>query len=107
MGCSQLDEKLAPDEETLQTWENMRVERLHDLQEGADADVPDSLIDAIGNLVVLDFWRAKAGLLRSCPWVYACQIKRVGQREVKIQLFSSCAHKLPIFPGMITPDTNR
>jgi hypothetical protein len=47
-----------PDEQTLLVWENMRIEILHELQEGADADVPDSTIDTIGELVVtLNFWR--------------------------------------------------
>jgi len=40
------------DEETLQAWENMRTEVLHELQEGASAEVPDEELDNIGNLVV-------------------------------------------------------
>ena len=49
-----------PDEETLQAWENMRIEILHELQEGASADVPDSYIDDLGTLVVvLASWRAQ------------------------------------------------
>ncbi len=50
----------SPDEKTLEAWENMRNEIWHDLQEGASADVPDELVDEIGNLLVmLDFWRAE------------------------------------------------
>lgn len=40
-----------PDEETLQTWENMRAEVLHELQEGGE--VSDTLVDSIADLVVL------------------------------------------------------
>ncbi len=50
----------SPDDETFQTWENMRIEVLHELQEGADADVPDSYLDDLGTLVVvLTSWRAQ------------------------------------------------
>ena len=46
------------DDETFQAWENMRVEILHELQEGASADIPDSDLDDIGILVViLTAWR--------------------------------------------------
>ena len=52
-----------PDEETLQAWENMRIEVLHELQEGASADVPDSYVDDLGILVVvLASWRAQKKL---------------------------------------------
>jgi hypothetical protein len=52
-----------PDEETLQAWENMRVEVLHELQDGASADIPDSYLDELGTLVaVLDSNRAKKKL---------------------------------------------
>ena len=40
-----------PDEETLQAWENMRLEVLHELQDGASADVPDAYLDVRGTLV--------------------------------------------------------
>jgi hypothetical protein len=46
------NEPTFPDQDTLRTWENMRKEILHDLQEGASADVPDSEIDEVGILVV-------------------------------------------------------
>jgi hypothetical protein len=53
-------ETIFPDEETLQAWENMRIEILHELQEGASADVPDTCLDDIGSLlVVLESWRAQ------------------------------------------------
>ena len=49
-----------PDEQMYQDWENMRIELLHELQEGADGDVSDAEIDAIGDLVVLlNSWREK------------------------------------------------
>ncbi len=52
-----------PDEETLQAWKNMRIEILHELQEGAIKDVPDSYIDDLGTLVVvLASWRAQKKL---------------------------------------------
>ena len=52
-------ETIFPDEGTLQTWENMRIEVLHELQEGASADVPDILLDIFRSLVVvLASWRA-------------------------------------------------
>lgn len=44
--------RFVPDQETLRTWENMLKEVLHDLQEGASAEVPDSEIDELGTLVV-------------------------------------------------------
>lgn len=56
-------EDIYPDEETLQAWENMRIEILHELQEGASADVPDSYLDDIGNLIVrLTSWKAQKKL---------------------------------------------
>jgi hypothetical protein len=52
-----------PDEDTLQAWENMRIEILHELQDGGSTDVPDSDIDVLGTLVpVLEFTRAKKRL---------------------------------------------
>jgi hypothetical protein len=48
-----------PDEDTLQAWENMRIEILHELQDGGSTDVPDSDIDVLGTLVpVLESTRA-------------------------------------------------
>jgi hypothetical protein len=46
-------EEAFPDEATLEAWESMRIEVLHELQEGAIADVPDSDLDQIGELVVV------------------------------------------------------
>jgi hypothetical protein len=40
-----------PNEDTLQAWEDMRVEVLHELQDGASADIPDSYLDELGTLV--------------------------------------------------------
>lgn len=45
-------ENTFPDKETLLAWENMRIEVLHELQEGASADVPDSYLNHLGNLVI-------------------------------------------------------
>jgi len=60
MNRHQTMETIFPDEETLQAWENMRIEILHELQEGASADVPDTCLDDIGSLlVVLESWRAQ------------------------------------------------
>lgn len=42
-----------PDEDTLQVWEDMRSEILHELQDGASADIPDSVIDELGTLVAV------------------------------------------------------
>lgn len=48
-----------PDEQTFEAWEDMRNEVWHELQDGASADVPESLMDIIGNLIVtLNSWRA-------------------------------------------------
>jgi hypothetical protein len=56
-------ERTFPDQDTLRTWENMRKEILHDLQEGASAEVSDSEIDEVGILVVeLESIRAQAKL---------------------------------------------
>jgi hypothetical protein len=62
MGRSQPVETMPPDESTLQVWEDMRDEVLHELQEGAD--VSDALVDAMANLVVmLKFWGPEKELL--------------------------------------------
>jgi hypothetical protein len=57
MGRSQCQEMTSPDELTLQVWEDMRAEVLHELDDGGD--VPDSLMDIMGNVAsMLDSWRA-------------------------------------------------
>jgi hypothetical protein len=57
MGRPQYQETTSPDEITLQAWEDMRSEVLHELQDGGD--VPDALIDILGNVAtMLDSWRA-------------------------------------------------
>lgn len=53
MGCPQPVEAVSLDEQTLQAWKDMRVEILHELQDGACADIPDDLMDQIGELVVM------------------------------------------------------
>jgi hypothetical protein len=40
-----------PDDDTLQAWENMRIEILHELQDGGSTDVPDADVDQLGTLV--------------------------------------------------------
>jgi len=68
MGRYQHMEITSPDERTLQAWEDMRIEVLHELQEGASADVPDALVDVIGSLVVmLGSWRAETRPLKPLP----------------------------------------
>jgi hypothetical protein len=57
MGRPRRKETTSPDELTLQVWEDMRSEILHELQDGGD--VPDSLMDIMGILATtLDSWRA-------------------------------------------------
>jgi hypothetical protein len=57
MGRPRRKETTSPDELTLQVWEDMRAEVLHELEDGGD--VPDSLMDIMGNLAAtLDSWRA-------------------------------------------------
>ena len=57
-----------PDERNFQVWEDMRLEVLHDLQDGASEDVPDSLVDSIGFLVVdLQSWRKERKNLKALP----------------------------------------
>ena len=41
-----------PPAEEAQTLEDMRLEILHELQDGGSADVPDSLIETIDELIV-------------------------------------------------------
>ncbi len=66
MGRPQQGETTSPDETTLQVWEDMRNEVLHELQDGGD--VPDSLIDIMGNLATaLDSWRAAMKPLTLLP----------------------------------------
>lgn len=43
--------KLFPDEETLKAWENMRLEILHEMQDGASGDIPDIDLDNLGTLL--------------------------------------------------------
>lgn len=43
-------ERVSPDEATLRAWEEMRIEILHQIQEGAS--VPDELVDVAGDLAV-------------------------------------------------------
>jgi hypothetical protein len=50
------------DESTLRTWEDMRNQVLHELQEGAQ--VPDAVVDFTAELAVrLKAWRSAKG-----PW---------------------------------------
>ena len=68
MGRSQHVETISPSEQTLQDWEDMRIEILHELQDGGSADVPDILVDDIGHLVVLiESWRAETRNLTRLP----------------------------------------
>lgn len=68
MDAIQHKEATFPDEQTFQAWEDMRIEVLHELQEGASTDVPDSLVDDMGSLVVtLESWRAKTMSLKTLP----------------------------------------
>ena len=82
MNAPQLITTMFPDEKTLQAWEDMRIEVLHELQEGASADVPDTLIDTIGNLVViLNSWRDKT---RIRPRLHQEQIDHPDERHIVI-----------------------
>ena len=66
MGRSQYQETTSPDEITLQAWEDMRAEVLHELDDGGD--VPDSLMDIMGNVAsMLDSWRAALKLSTPQP----------------------------------------
>jgi hypothetical protein len=57
MGRPQTHATTSPDEQMLQDWEDMRAEVLHELEDGGD--VPDALMDIMGNLApLLDSWRA-------------------------------------------------
>ena len=57
MGRSKLSQIASPDDLVFQVLKDMRDEVLHELQEGAD--VPDSLMDIMGNLVAtLNAWKA-------------------------------------------------
>jgi len=48
------------DESTLRTWDDMRSQVLHELQEGAT--VPDALVESKSQLVImLKFWRFLQG----------------------------------------------
>ncbi len=60
MNQQKMGRVISPDEETLQAWENMRIEILHELQEGGISEIPDSYLDDIGYVVVeLASWRAQ------------------------------------------------
>jgi hypothetical protein len=48
MDHSEKGERVFPDESTLRTWEDMRCEVLHELQEGAE--IPDAVLDSIAEL---------------------------------------------------------
>jgi len=51
-----------PDERTLQAWEDMRTETLHELQDGAI--VADESIETLGNLLVaLESWPPRQPVL--------------------------------------------
>lgn len=66
MGRPRRKETTSPDELTLQVWEDMRSEILHELQDGGD--VSDSLMDIMGNLATtLDSWRAATKSLTFRP----------------------------------------
>jgi hypothetical protein len=68
MGRPQPVEATYPDEQTLQAWKDMRLEILHELQEGASTDIPDALIDQIAELaVVLNSLRAETESLTRLP----------------------------------------
>ncbi len=68
MGFSQQVETIPPEEQTLQAWEDMRIEILHELQDGGSADIPDVLVDDIGRLVVmLESWRAEKKQITRLP----------------------------------------
>ena len=57
MDYGQQVEAAFPDESTLQAWEDMRSEVLHELQDGAE--VPDALIDSMAELAAkLRAWRS-------------------------------------------------
>ena len=57
MDNGQQVEAAFPDESTLQAWEDMRSEVLHELQEGAE--VTDAMIESIAELAAkLGAWRS-------------------------------------------------
>jgi hypothetical protein len=53
MGRPQRRKTKSPDKQTLQAWEDMRIEIWHELEEGASADIPDTLVDDMSELVVI------------------------------------------------------
>ncbi len=68
MGRPQPGDAATVDVQTLRLWEEMRIEILHELQDGASADIPETLIDEIGELVVmLNAQRAETGSLTRLP----------------------------------------
>ncbi len=44
--------RVSPDEETLRAWEEMRIEVLHEIEEGGN--VPDEWVNAAGDLAALN-----------------------------------------------------
>ena len=42
---------VSPDEATLRVWEEMRIEILHEIEDGGD--VPDELVDAAGDAAMV------------------------------------------------------
>ena len=57
MDHNQQAEVAFPEDPTLQAWEDMRSEVLHELQDGAE--IPDALIDSIAELAAkLRTWRS-------------------------------------------------
>ena len=66
MGRQKLSQAVSPDELTFEVMRDMHDEVLHELKEGAD--VPDSLVEIIGNLeATLDAWKAAARSLMLQP----------------------------------------
>jgi len=66
MGRRKLSQAMSPDELTSRVLRDMHDEVLHELQEGAD--VPDSLVEIMGNLATtLDAWKAAARSLTLQP----------------------------------------
>ena len=53
MGRIRDSQSKPPHAEEAQTLEDMRLEILHELQDGGSADVPDSLIETIDELIVV------------------------------------------------------
>lgn len=68
MSRPQQMEKNQPYIQTLRALEDMRIEVLHELQEGACTDVSDALIDELGALIVmLESLKAETGSSTRLP----------------------------------------